>query len=494
MNNMAWKEYLQERINAMPSLIKENTKAGTLVERPALYGVMRFARSFINNEGDSRMVILYGLRGIGKSTILYQAYDRLAKGSFEGSIKKPVPKENMLYLSLDQVMLQPEYSEGKSPLYEAVKNFCSEIHNTTIEDLNEKLFILVDEAQFDKKWAVASKTIFDSSKNIFLVITGSSALALNIDTDTARRAIKEPLFPLNFMEYQLMSNNIFPPRGTAESLKRLILQNDISMIPILNKTIAKIKEDIAAKRKSLSGSLEDYLTMGGFPYGLITSKEIAYRRILDMITRIVSQDVPTINNYEMDVIPQIMRVIGAVALKPSGELPQTKLSENLNIPLAKLNSILDTLQKTHLIFSVKPHPSPLDRRGVNKAFKFYFMSPTLLSALLYLNGKTTITNDIKSLLWENAVGSTLHKLCFTTGTLYNLFYDARYETNVDFILENPLADQNVPIEVGLNKDTAQIKNAIEMYKARYGVIVSDVQEISYTDRIITMPFWFFLYL
>ena len=56
-----------------------------------------------------------------------------------------------------------------------------------------------------------------------------------------------------------------------------------------------------------------------------------------MITRIVSQDVPIINNYEMDVIPQIMRVIGAVALKPSGELPQTKLSENLNIPVVKHN-------------------------------------------------------------------------------------------------------------------------------------------------------------
>ena len=80
------------------------------------------------------------------------------------------------------------------------------------------------------------------------------------------------------------------------------------------------------------------------------------------------------------------------------------------------------------------------------------MSPTLLSALQYLNGRTTITSQQQGLLWENAVASSLFKLCYTTGTVYNLYYDPRIDSNVDFMLQNPLLGNVIPIEVGLTKD------------------------------------------
>ena len=198
---MDWREFLQERINVAPILTKEHTK-NILSERAVMLRLMSFTNSFLEGGSDARIIILYGLRGIGKSTILFQVYNRLRNGNFFGqSIEsKQVPQENILYFSVDQTLLMSPNVKTESVIYEAVKNFCEQIHNQPMEALNKKLFILVDEAQFDKKWAIASKSIFDATKNIFIVITGSSALALNIDTDTARRAIKEPLFPLSFME------------------------------------------------------------------------------------------------------------------------------------------------------------------------------------------------------------------------------------------------------------------------------------------------------
>lgn len=495
MNSMDWKDYLQERMHAAPILAKENTK-GIISERAMILRMMSFANSFYEGKGgDARIIILYGLRGIGKSTILFQMYNRLITGNFNNQLikSKEVPQENILYLSIDQAMLSTQ-SKNQSPIYDAVKNFCEQIHNQKLESLNKKLFILVDEAQFDKKWAIAAKSLFDASKNIFLVITGSSALALSIDTDTARRAIKEPLFPLSFMEYQIIKNRVFPTKGNADRLKKLILKGDRYGITELNEGIKKIKTDLKRKGLNLEKELTDYLALGGFPYGNLSTKEVAYRRIVDMINRIVTQDMPDISNFETGSIPEIMRIIGAIALKPSGELSQTKLSQSLGISSAKVNSIIDTLQKTHLIFTIKAYSPIQSRKGLIKGFQYYFMSPTLLSAIKYLNGMSTASKQETAILWENAIASVLFKLCYTTGTIYTLLYDPRKETNVDFLLQNPLSGEILPFEVGLNKDDTQIKNAIEHYKSQYGIIISDFPEITFTEKIIRLPFWLFLYL
>jgi len=491
---MDWREFLQERINVAPILTKEHTK-NILSERAVMLRLMSFTNSFLEGGSDARIIILYGLRGIGKSTILFQVYNRLRNGNFFGqSIEsKQVPQENILYFSVDQTLLMSPNVKTESVIYEAVKNFCEQIHNQPMEALNKKLFILVDEAQFDKKWAIASKSIFDATKNIFIVITGSSALALNIDTDTARRAIKEPLFPLSFMEYLVMKKRIFPTKGTADKLKRLILQNDKTTITDLNETIINIKKEMERKGTNLEKELLEYITFGGFPYSMVSSKEIIYRRIVDMINRIVTQDMPEISNFETTAIPEIMRVIGAIATKPVGEISQVKLSQNLGISSAKINSIIDTLQKTHLFFIVKPYLEAKSEK-LSKGFKYYFMSTTLLSAIKYLNGTTTLNTEDIGVLWENAVGSTLYKLCYTTGTIYNLFYDARKETNVDYLLQNPLSGKIIPFEVGMNKDNAQIKNAIEYYNSSYGIVVSDFPEITIVDKFIKVPFWVFFYL
>jgi len=494
MNNMDWRDYLEERINAAPILAKENTR-DVFVERAMILRTMKFANAFTEGKGDARIIIMYGLRGIGKSTILFQMYKRLREGKFNNipTKSKEIPQEDILYLSIDQTLLSTKIN-GESPIYEAVKNFCEQIHNQKLESLNKKLFILIDEAQFDKRWAIAAKSLFDATKNIFIVITGSSALALNIDTDTARRSIKEPLFPLSFMEYQMIKNKIFPQKGTAENLKKLIFKNDLQVVNELNESIRKINYSLKKKNLNLESELKDYLTLGGFPYATLTTKEVAYRRIVDMINRIVSQDLPAISNFETGSIPEIMRIIGALALIPSGEISQTKLSTRFSISSAKVNTIIDTLQKTHLIFTVKAFSTRKTQKGLVKGFKYFFMSPTLSSAIKYLNGNATSEQEDIAQLWENATASTLFKLCYTTGTIYTLFYDPRKEGNVDFILENPLSGEIIPFEVGLNKDNKQVYDAIEHYKSRYGIVISDFPEITFTDKIIKIPFWFFLYL
>ena len=249
-----------------------------------------------------------------------------------------------------------------------------------------------------------------------------------------------------------------------------------------------------SEKLTLDFELQNYLTMGGFPLGFTSTKEIMYRKLVDVITRIVTQDLSSIANYEVNSNQHIMRIIGAIATKRSGELSITKLANSLNLSPTKVSEILDWLQKAHLILSVKPYPVTRNPASLSKVFKYYFMSPTLLSAILYLNGIPTATNQEKAMIWESAVASSIFKLCHTSGSVYNLFYDPRKETNVDFLLQNPLGGTTIPIECGLNKDTSQIRSAIEEYKSSHGIVITESSEVSLQDNIIKIPFWLFLYI
>src|SRR3990167_5371587 len=119
---MEWKEYLQERINAAPVLAKEFTKTAW-TERAIILRIMTYANSFYENRGgDARIIILYGLRGIGKSTSLFQIYNRLLTGNFNNTPiqSKQIPPENILYLSIDQAQLTTQ-PKTESIIYDAVK-------------------------------------------------------------------------------------------------------------------------------------------------------------------------------------------------------------------------------------------------------------------------------------------------------------------------------------------------------------------------------------
>lgn len=93
-----------------------------------------------------------GLRGVGKTTLLFQIYDYLVN-------EKGVNQDRVLYVSADHL---GEYLGGR--IVDAVDVFISEVHQKTPVTLDEELFILIDEAQYDKKWSSAGKIFYDQSK------------------------------------------------------------------------------------------------------------------------------------------------------------------------------------------------------------------------------------------------------------------------------------------------------------------------------------------
>lgn len=96
-----------------------------------------------------------GLRGVGKSTVLYQIYDYLIN-------EKNISMNNTLYLDVDE--LTASFNTDINSVFNV---FLEYYHNTIPSALNDKIFLLIDEAQYDTNWARFAKILFDKTENIF---------------------------------------------------------------------------------------------------------------------------------------------------------------------------------------------------------------------------------------------------------------------------------------------------------------------------------------
>ena len=89
-----------------------------------------------------------------------------------------------------------------------MSNFLKNYPEKEVMTLDENIFLLIDESQYDKNWALAGKIIYDKTQKIFMIFTGSSALNLETNADASRRMIKYDINPLNYRQYLKLRYNL----------------------------------------------------------------------------------------------------------------------------------------------------------------------------------------------------------------------------------------------------------------------------------------------
>lgn len=88
---------------------------------------------------------------------------------------------------------------------------------------------MIDESHFDKNWSLSGKMIYDKSKKIFMIFTGSSAINLEYDLDASRRMIKHEINPLNYEEYLKLKYN-FNPLNMSKSIREALFAGEIETL------------------------------------------------------------------------------------------------------------------------------------------------------------------------------------------------------------------------------------------------------------------------
>jgi len=472
--------YLRAQLMRMPEIARDMTqKNGEKFNYRSIYfRLVKRVNNFIEG-GNERLILIPGLRGVGKTTILFQLYTYLTS-------HKKINQEKVLVLFADE--LKEYFNES---ILNAVKAYVENILRSGLTELKDKIFILIDEAHFDKSWDRGVKIIYDRNKNVFLFVTGSSALSMEISADVARRAIREPLFPLNFSEYLILKRKFFPERNTSLEVKNVIFNCSDYNIKLASELWEKIKSKAIKFKIDLKREFESFLFNGGFPFGINAEERIVYEKINGMIDRIVERDILTLRPFGVDTRNLITRIIYFLAVQKPGSVSDAKLSQKFGVSSRLIRSVLDVLEKTHLLVSVKPFggASRIGRRP----WKYYFLSPSINAALRYKLGMLDVSDrDVLGLLAEGYAASQFLKI---KETLYRIgiFYD-KNKGGVDFLILKG-AEEVIPIEIGVGKkDVGQVKRAIRKYKARYGIIISNEDEIRKEDDVIYVPIMLFSFM
>ncbi len=478
---MDLRSYIIDRIVSTPKLAEiYTTKDGkNLPKRKFYFSIERRCRKFIEGDASSKTVIMPGLRGTGKTTALLQLYRFLTE-------KMKVPIERVLYLSMDEVN-----ELVGSNLHEACEAYIKDVLGAYPETLESKVFLLVDEVHFDKNWQIAVKVLHDRSRNIFMLVTGSSSIAIELTPDLVRRIAKEVVYPLNFSEYLIIKHGIYPPRNTAKRIRDLIFEGKVSGIPTL---YDKIRMEISKKLSStLSTEFRKYLKTGGFAFGIGLDERETFKRVWDIIEKIVRIDMPAIVNMRTENIPKVLRLISFIAIQKPGGVSVPQLASKIGISSATVSSFLDALEKTHLLFKVLPSNGAGVQ--VRKPWKYYFSTPTVNASIAGLIGKLE-SEDVQGNLLETLVASYLKRVIETQNLPYALFYDAA-KNGVDFILEHSLTGEKIPIEVtsGVKgRDLKKVHNVVAKTKSKYGIIITGREEMKIDNEVIVLPAVFFSFL
>lgn len=199
---------------------------------------------------DKQIILITGLRRVGKTRMLYQFIDAL--------LERGTDKRNVLYFSFDEKALD---------FKDVLETYKIEVLR---KDFGEggKVYLFLDEIQKIDDWENKVKVFYDLYPNVKFFLSGSASLILSrkAKESLAGRIYEFVLKPLTFGEFLDMKN------------------------------IEVNFEDAKLASERMTLQFSDFLTKGGFPEITEESDEEKIRSYvkLSVIDRIIYQDVPSL--------------------------------------------------------------------------------------------------------------------------------------------------------------------------------------------------------
>ncbi|MEM2210368.1 MAG: ATP-binding protein [Nitrososphaerales archaeon] len=277
---------------------------------------------------ERQILIITGLRRVGKTTLLYQAIEKLLESENPNKI---------LYFSFD---------ESSSTLKEVLEFYEKKILKKPFEEV-DRAFIFFDEIQYAKDWPSILKQFYDLYPNLKFFISGSSSLLLSKEAleKLAGRFFFFELKPLTFFEFLEM-----------KGLK---------------------KEEMEIFSRRMEAYFFDYLRKSGFPEIVNLENEIKIAEYIknSVIDRIALKDLPLIFRTRDIILAD--KIIGLILSNPGAIININSLSKNWVENKITISNYLKFLEISLLI---KPllNFRPAFLSSSRKLKKFYPATPSLI--------------------------------------------------------------------------------------------------------------------
>ena len=197
MENEIMIKFINNEITSLPLTLDNKITHNDIrfTPRGELNELKNDVNEFLKGNCNRRYYVLSGLRGIGKTTILYQLYDYLNK-------EMNIAQNQILYLACEKL-----HTRFKFNILDVFECFLKYHHNSTLKTLDKKIFLLIDESQYDNNWHLSGKVIHDSSNKIFIIFTQSSSIDSEYNADSSRKFLKRNINPLSYNQHLKLSSN-----------------------------------------------------------------------------------------------------------------------------------------------------------------------------------------------------------------------------------------------------------------------------------------------
>lgn len=487
---------------------------------------------------ESSWIIMPGLRGVGKTTLLAQLY-----------CHPDLDQEtNKFYLSLDQ-------PDSRGVNYNSLAGAIERRLGRRLHEVDGKLFVFLDEVHFwSGDWAADLKFFYDGCRHLFLVCTGSSALRLNMTPDSARRADLIQVLPLDLTESirlslerrQQSDDSSNQPAKIRSAITYLNSQSTAKLGDDLRQGLFESKkaEEVYNHLEKLQKRVDQHwANLSDEPDQVAVIIESYINNYLTLPRAVVSQAncyPPPISQSGPDIDPdqavlvhdQIRRTMGTVLEKDleiirdfdaktrdsildflrllahSDTISLSKISRHLSTGLESgpaINTIraaLRALTQAEILTEIPAWGSAFGR--ATKPAKYLFATPALRLAMSPFRGRVESQPDergdrLSGRLLEDAVGMYIKRLFIAQSLPSLVAYDAR-SGGADFLISKTTdRRRTVVIEAGWSKAShQQINRTFSRLKSPgYGLVVSahlNRPRLSPDDNVVHLPLSTFLLL
>lgn len=454
------------------NLVHPMLKTTDFKPREVYEEIKETAHSYFTTGKAVRMIGLAGLRGTGKTTLLWQVADFIYKNH----------TTNIYFFHIGNLR---RYNVGIKELHEGFQTY---IAKSKLWSYKEKIVLLFDEIHEDPNWARDLKILYDEFRIAFAVATGSSALLLQSTADLVTRMLIQHVFPLNFREYLLLTDTVtYKIPDLRGKLENIFLRSKSVKELLINFNKLKPKLDnYLNKLNNIENCIFDYIVYYNIIRLLIADNKLQINSLAnDLIRRVIYEDIPKLSDDFANPLnaEKILRRLAA-----SDEVNIQSLSQSIGISRNNINANLEVLVKAELLNVLYPYGG-IDSK-INKAQKYYFMSPSIRKVILTPLIGTEVDKDLYAKMLEDIVVLYLKRI-FKQESIVS-FSSEKGQKNPDLIIET--IDKPILLEIGINKKTTkQISNSRIKYK--YGIIVNaKIENVEIVDNVAIIPLRYFLLL
>lgn len=313
---------------------------------------LRYLAILKENKDNREIVMLLGSRRVGKTTIMRQWIDYL--------LKNGVRPKNIFYALLDH----PDFTRV------TLADLVDEYYKIHSFNHNEKTFIFLDEIQYHQHWDQELKALYET-RNIKFFLSGSAVSLISRQKNfLTGRYLKYAVSPLDYQEF-------------------------LSFAP--------------------GSSLDDYLTVGGYPEFVLFHNP---QYLLDLVDSIVYKDIVEIHKIRN---PQLIKDLLLILARNVGfKISLNKIAKTLRVSIETVKDYLHHLEEVFLVYETAKFSDSLNEVIYNEK-KYYFYDTGLASML---SGQRNLGS-----LAENAVANRLR----LGGNELRYFYQDKMEC--DFVVK-----------------------------------------------------------